>query len=170
MNIIEIKDMILAALAAAGSAIAGALGGWDAALSTLLILMAIDYVTGVLVAAVWHKSGKTDSGGVSSAAGFKGLLRKAVMLLVVFLAAQMDKTLGIDYVRTAACLFYIANEGLSILENTAIMGVPYPAFIRNMLDALRKKTDEGEEEPEAVPVDKPVILPDDDKEDAGHGL
>lgn len=146
MNIIEIKDMILAALAVIGSAVAKALGGWDGALQALLVLMALDYITGVLVAAVWHKSGKTDSGGVSSAAGFKGLLRKAVMLLVVFLAAQMDKTLGIDYVRTAACLFYIANEGLSILENTAIMGVPYPAFIRNMLDAMKKENDEGGEE------------------------
>lgn len=167
---IEIKDMILAALAAVGSAIAGALGGWDSALSTLLILMAIDYITGVLVAAVWHKSAKTPTGGVSSAAGFKGLLRKMVILLVVWLGAEMDKVLGIDYVRTAVCLFYIANEGLSVLENTAIMGVPYPAFVKNMLDALRKKTDEGKEEPEAVPADKPVILPDDDKEDADHGL
>ena len=148
-NIIEIKDIVLAAVAAIGSAIAKALGGWDGALQALLVIMAIDYITGVLVAAVWHKSGKTDSGGVSSEAGFKGLLRKAVMLLVVFLAAQMDKTLGIDYVRTAVCLFYIANEGLSILENTAIMGVPYPAFIRNMLDALRKKNDEGGHEAES---------------------
>lgn len=162
---IEIKDMILAALAAVGSAIAGALGGWDSALSTLLILMAIDYVTGVLVAAVWHKSAKTPTGGVSSAAGFKGLLRKMVILLVVWLGAEMDKVLGIDYVRTAVCLFYIANEGLSVLENTAIMGVPYPAFVKNMLDALRKKSDQGEEEPEAVPVDKPVILPGDGKEE-----
>ena len=139
----EMKDVILAALAAVGSAIAGALGGWDAALSTLLILMAIDYVTGVLVAAVWHKSAKTDSGGVSSAAGFKGLLRKAVILLMVLLGAMMDRAMGVDYVRTAACLFYIANEGLSILENTAIMGVPYPAFIKNMLDVMRQKAGEG---------------------------
>ena len=168
---IEIKDMVLAALAAVGSAIAGALGGWDAALSTLLILMAVDYVTGVLVAAVWHKSAKTDSGGVSSAAGFKGLLRKAVILLMVLLGAMMDRTMGIDYVRTAVCLFYVANEGLSILENTAIMGVPYPAFVKNMLDALRKKTDEGGEAPEAVTVDKPVILPGNGKmEESDNGL
>ena len=140
---IEIKDMVLAALAAVGSAIAGALGGWDSALSTLLILMAIDYVTGVLVAAVWHKSSKTATGGVSSAAGFKGLLRKAVILLMVLLGAMMDRTMGIDYVRTAVCLFYIANEGLSILENTAIMGVPYPAFVENMLDVMRRKAGEG---------------------------
>lgn len=164
---IEIKDMVLAALAAVGSAIAGALGGWDSALSTLLILMAIDYVTGVLVAAVWHKSSKTATGGVSSAAGFKGLLRKMVILLVVWLGAEMDKVLGIDYVRTAVCLFYIANEGLSVLENTAIMGVPYPKFVKDMLDALRKKTDEGEEEPEVAPVDKPVVLPGNGEMDKG---
>lgn len=144
---IEIKDGIIAVVATIGSAIAGALGGWDSALSTLLVLMAIDYITGVLVAAVWHKSGKSETGGVSSAAGAKGLLRKMVILLVVLLGATLDRVLGIDYVRTAVCLFYIANEGLSILENTAIMGVPYPSFIRNMLDVMRQKADDGDSAP-----------------------
>ena len=133
------RDWILAALAAVGAAVAKALGGWDTALALLLCFMAADYATGLLVALVWHKSNKTASGAASSAAGFKGLLRKAVQLLVVFLAAQMDRVLQLDYVRTAACLFYVANEGLSILENTAVMGVPYPAFVRGMLDVMREK-------------------------------
>ena len=154
-------------LSAIAGAVAGLYGGWSATLSILVAVMCIDYVTGVLVAAVWHKSSKTATGGVSSAAGFKGLLRKMVILLVVWLGAEMDKVLGIDYVRTAVCLFYVANEGLSVLENTAIMGVPYPKFVKDMLDALRKKTDEGEEEPEAVPVDKPVILPGNGEMDKG---
>ena len=62
---------------------------------------------------------------------------------MVWLGAMMDRALGVDYVRTAVCLFYIANEGLSILENTAIMGVPYPAFVENMLDVMRRKAGEG---------------------------
>lgn len=140
---IDNKDMILGALSAAGAAVAGALGGWDTALTVLLCCMGIDYVTGVLVAAVWHRSGKSDSGGVSSAAGFKGLLRKGVTLLMVLLGALLDQALGIDYARTAVCLFYIANEGISILENTAAMGVPYPGFIKNMLDAMSKDGEEG---------------------------
>ena len=140
---IDNKDMILGVLSAAGAAVAGALGGWDTALTVLLCCMGIDYVTGVLVAAVWHRSGKTDSGGVSSAAGFKGLLRKGVTLLMVLLGALLDQALGIDYARTAVCLFYIANEGISILENTAAMGVPYPGFIKNMLDAMSKDGEEG---------------------------
>lgn len=142
----ELKNTVLAALCAAGAWVASALGGWDGALAALLALMAVDYVTGLLVALVWHKSTKTDSGAASSAAGFKGLLRKCVMLLVVFLAARMDKVLGVDYVRTAVCLFYLANEGLSILENTAVMGVPYPKFVRDMLDVMRKRNDDGGEE------------------------
>ena len=144
----EMKEFLLASLAAGAAWIVAAMGGWDGALAVLLTLMAADYLTGLLVALVWRKSTKTESGAASSAAGFRGLLRKFVMLLVVFLAAQMDKVLGIDYVRTAVCLFYIANEGLSILENTAIMGVPYPKFVKDMLDVLKKKNDEGGKEPE----------------------
>lgn len=140
----EIKDMVLMALAAVGAWIASALGGWDGALAVLVTLIAVDYITGLLVALVWHKSTKTESGAASSTAGFKGLLRKAVMLLVVFVAAQMDKVLNINYVRTAVCMFYIANEGLSILENTAIMGVKYPQFVKNMLDVMMRRSDAGE--------------------------
>ena len=89
-----VKNGVLAALAALGSWIANALGGWDTAMILLVALMAADYITGVLVAAVWHRSNKSDSGGLDSKAGFKGLLKKGVILLLVWIGVLLDKALG----------------------------------------------------------------------------
>lgn len=139
------KEGILAAFAAVGAFVAQELGGWDTALIVLLSVMGIDYLTGLLVAGVFHRSNKTEGGGLSSRASFQGLVRKMVVLLLVWLGALLDRVIGSDYVRTAVCLFFIANDALSILENTALMGVPYPAFLTGMLEALRKKQDGGKE-------------------------
>ena len=149
MNAVQIKNVVLAVLATAGSAIAQALGGWDMALKVLICFMVLDYTTGWLVAAVWHKSGKSETGALSSNAGFKGLVKKCVMLALVWMGTLLDLATGSEFVRTAVCMFFIANEGLSILENTAVMGVPYPAFIKNMLDAMRQAADEGTASTEA---------------------
>lgn len=141
-NAVTIKNGVLAVLAAAGSVLAKQLGGWDAALKVLVGFMAADYITGLLVAAVWHKSSKTESGTLESGASFKGLLKKAVILMIVWMGALLDSvTTGTTVVRTAVCLFFIANEGLSILENTALMGVPYPARVKDMLEAMKTKAD-----------------------------
>ncbi len=141
----NIRRMALAALAAAGSLLAEALGGWDAALQMLVCCMAADYVTGVLVAGVFHRSGKTESGTLDSRAGFRGLCRKGAELLTVLVATRLDLLLGGGYTRTAVILFFTGNEGLSILENLGLMGVPYPAFLREALAALREKGDQGAE-------------------------
>ena len=143
MNALHIKNTVLAVLAAAGSAIAQALGGWDVALKVLLCFMALDYATGWLVAAVWHKSAKSRTGALDSKASYRGLIKKGVMLSLVWMGALLDQATSSDFVRDAVCMFFIANEGLSILENTAIMGVPYPVFVQNMLDAIRQASDQG---------------------------
>lgn len=148
-NVIHIKNAVLVALSGAGTVIANALGGWDAALKVLVCFMAADYITGLVVAGVFKRSSKSEGGALESRAGFKGLVRKCVVLLFVFLGDLLDKLLGADYIRTAVCMFFIANEGLSILENTALMGVPYPAFIKNMLEAMKDKSDSGETEKRA---------------------
>ena len=145
MKISAIKDAILAALATVGSVIANSLGGWDTSLAVLVGLMVADYVTGVLVALVWHRSDKTTSGKLSSEAGFRGLAKKVGILVFVWVATMLDGVIGQEYVRTTVILFYIANEGLSVIENTAAMGVRYPAFIRRALEILRDKTDDGPE-------------------------
>ena len=142
-NVAYIKNAVLAALAALGTFVANALGGWDAALQVLIGLMAADYVTGLIVAGVFKRSGKSETGALESRAGFKGLVRKCTILMLVWVATMLDRLTGAAYIRTAVCLFFIGNEGLSILENTALMGVPYPAFIKNALEARRDKGDGG---------------------------
>lgn len=147
MNALHMKNAVLAVLAVIGSTVAQALGGWDMALRVLIGFMILDYATGWLIAAVWHKSGKSETGALSSYAGFKGLIKKCMILALVWMAQLLDLATGSDFVRDTVCLFFIANEGLSILENTAIMGVPYPAFIKNMLDAMREAADKAEGNP-----------------------
>jgi toxin secretion/phage lysis holin len=145
MEPVTTKNTIIAVLAAVGSFLANQLGGWDAALIVLICLMAIDYVTGIILAAVFKSSLKTESGKLSSNESFRGLVRKCLVLILVWVAAMLDKATGAAYIRTAVVLFYIANEALSVLENTAAMGVPYPKFIRTMLEAVKEKADSGEE-------------------------
>lgn len=137
------KNMILAAVAAAGSIITNALGGWDVSLQVLIGMMAADYITGWLVAAVWKKSNKSATGALDSRAGFKGLCRKGAVFVLVWVAQMLDTALGVAYVRTAVCWFFIGNEGLSLLENLGLMGVPFPGFLKRALEALREKGEEG---------------------------
>lgn len=146
MDAIMIKNSVLAALAAAGSVAAHALGGWDASMQVLVAMMAADYITGVLLAAVWHKSTKSASGALDSKAGFKGLLKKGMILLVVFIAVLLDNAMGGNYFRMAAVLFFTGNEGISLLENLGLMGVPYPEFMRKALEALHEQGDQGKKE------------------------
>lgn len=143
---VHIKNMVVGALAVVGSVLSNLLGGWDITLQVLLCCMAVDYITGLIVAGVFHNSGKSATGALESRAGFKGLVRKCAVLLLVFLAALLDTYTGHSFVRPAVCLFFVANEGLSILENIGLMGVPYPAFLKNMLEALKKQGDQGKEE------------------------
>lgn len=140
-----IKNGILAGLAVFGSFAANALGGWDASLQVLIALMVADYITGVLVAAVWHKSSKSSSGTLNSVAGFKGILKKCAILLLVWIGVLLDQSLGSAYARTAVVLFFVGNEGISLLENLGLMGVPFPAFLRRALEALRDQGDKGKE-------------------------
>lgn len=139
----NLKHTFLTGLSLAGGLLAKALGGWDTALQVLIGVMAADYVTGILLAALWHRSSKSESGALESNACFKGLVKKSMVLLLVWLGAMLDAVTGNHFVRTTVCLFFIANEALSILENTALMGVPYPAAVKNMLDAMKKSAEEG---------------------------
>lgn len=144
MNAIQIKNGVLAALATVGTFVAHALGGWDAAMQVLVALMALDYLTGILVAAVWQRSNKSSTGALDSKAGFKGLCKKGMILLLVWLGVLLDNAFGTTYVRTAVILFFIGNEGISFLENLGLMGVPFPAFLKKALEALRDQGDAGE--------------------------
>lgn len=139
------KDLICTAIGAIGGAIAAAFGGWNAALLALIIFMAIDYFTGVIVALVFHRSPKSDSGGLNSSVGFKGLLRKIAVLLIVVVANQVDILIGTTYVRDAVVIGFCANEIISVLENAGLMGIPIPSVLLKTIDVLKNKGEKKEE-------------------------
>ena len=135
------KQMICTAVGAVGSFIASIFGGWDTALATLLIFMAVDYITGLLVAGVFHASPKSENGALESKAGFKGLIRKGLVLVVILVACRMDMLLGVNYIRDAACIAFIVNELISMVENFGLMGVPFPEPIKEAIELLQNKGD-----------------------------
>lgn len=132
------KKIIITGIGLIGSAIASMLGGWDDGIITLLIFMATDYVTGLIVAGVFHKSNKTNGGALESRAGWKGLCRKCMTLLLVMIAYRLDLTLGTDYIRDAVIIAFIANEAISLTENAGLMGLPLPAVITKAIDVLNE--------------------------------
>ena len=137
-----IKTTVCAAAGIIGSAVASAIGDWDAAMITLISMMVIDYLTGVLVAGVFHNSPKTENGTLESKAGWKGLCRKGMTLLIVLVAARLDIILGTGFIRDAVIIGYIANETISIIENAGLMGVPIPEAIKKAIEVLQQKGSE----------------------------
>lgn len=114
-------------------------GGWSTGMITLLIFMGIDYVSGLVVAGVFQKSNKSESGALESRAGFKGLCRKCMVLLFVLIAYRLDLMIGTNYIRDAVVITFSINEVLSIAENAALMGIPLPKVILKALDILKQK-------------------------------
>ena len=125
-----------------GGALAALLGGWDLAIQTLLIFMGIDYITGLMIAGIFHKSPKTKNGSLSSLIGWKGLCRKGMVLLIVSVAVRLDMLVGTDFIRDAVVIAYCTNEAISIIENAGIIGIPIPKPILNAIDTLKNKEDE----------------------------
>lgn len=134
------KAGFLAAVGVVGAVLAKYLGGWDVKLNFLLILMAIDFVTGLMVAGIFKKSKKTDTGALSSNIGWRGICKKVMILLFVLIGHQVDITLGTNgFSRAAIIIAYIVNEATSIIENAGLMGVPVPEAVINAIDLLKKK-------------------------------
>lgn len=140
----QIWKGIVKALAAFGGAIAGAMGGWDATMKVLVVMMAADYMTGLMLAFM-GKSQKTEYGGMSSKVGFVGLMKKGMMLLVVLVATMLDTAMGMAVCRDAACWFYIANEGISLLENMDLAGVPFPEKIKTLLGHKKEEANKPDD-------------------------
>lgn len=139
-------ERILKILAALGGAVAGWFGGWSALLTALAVVMCLDYITGCM-AAFAGKSTKTEGGRWLSSESFKGLLRKGAIVVMILLATLLDRAIGTEGMifQTAVCCYYLANEGLSIIENVALLGVPVPAIIKKALEALRDKNDKSDD-------------------------
>ena len=134
-----LKNILCTVVGAVGSAISYALGGFDGAVIALLVFMLIDYVTGLIVAGVFHKSPKTPTGALESKAGWKGLCKKFVTLLLIVVANLLDMQLGASYIRDAVCIAFMLNELISIVENAGLMGIPIPAVITKAIDILKDK-------------------------------
>lgn len=128
-----------------GGFIAALLGGWDSALATLVVFMGIDFVTGLVTAAM-GKSKHSRSGALNSKAGWIGLAKKFCILLMVAVGVRIDILLGTTYIRDTVCISFCLNELLSIIENVTLMGIPFPPVIKKAIDVLQTKIGRMEEE------------------------
>ena len=165
----KLQGTICTGIGIIGAFIASLYGGWTDGMTTLLMFMAIDYIMGLLVAGVWHKSKKTEDGRLESRAGWKGLVRKGVTMLIVLVAARLDMTIGTTVIRDTAVIGFVANEGISIIENAGLMGVPLPAVIVNALEVLKNQAENtkvpGTQETVMVDPEDPPTITEDTKEE-----
>lgn len=114
-------------------------GAWDGFILALIVFIVIDYVTGVISAVCSKK--------LSSSVGFHGILKKIFILLLVGIGNILDGILGLGgVIRSAVIFFYIANEGVSIIENASNIGLPVPDKIQNILEQLKDEPDEEDNE------------------------
>lgn len=140
----EIKIFICTFFGILGGRISQSFGGWSDDAVTLIIFMAVDFLTGLIVAGVFKSSAKSESGALNSKAGFKGLCKKCVILMFVLIAHRLDTVLGTEYIRTSAILGFILNEAISITENAGLMGIPLPKSIIKAIEILKNKSDTEE--------------------------
>ena len=139
------KDTICLIAGIVGGFIATLLGGWDSALATLVMFMGIDFVTGIVTAAM-GKSKHSESGTLNSTAGWVGFAKKFCILLMVVVGVRIDILIGTNYIRDAVCISFCLNELLSIIENTTLMGIPFPSAFKKAIDVLQKKVGRTDDE------------------------
>lgn len=127
------KDMLQVSFAALGGALGSVIGGWDGFLYALVVFVIIDYITGLMNAIIQKK--------LSSEVGFKGICKKVVIFFLVSVANIVDvKIIGSgNVIRTAVIFFYLSNEGISITENAAMIGLPIPDKLKKVLEQLEEK-------------------------------
>ena len=127
------KEFINGVISTLASFFIFAIGGLDIALSCLLIAIVLDYISGIVKAYLTKQ--------LSSQIGLKGIVKKVAVLLIVMMSTIIDRVTGESgAIRTLVIYYFVANEGLSILENLALSGVPIPSVIKNALKALKKES------------------------------
>ena len=131
----EVWNWVQMVVTAIGGFLGYFLGGMDSFLYALIAFVVIDYITGLMVAAIQKK--------VSSEVGFKGICKKVLIFILVGVANIVDKQIigNGSAIRTAVIFFYLSNEGISILENTALIGLPVPQKLRDVLEQLKGPAD-----------------------------
>ena len=133
------KDYFLIVCGIVGGTISALFGGWNHLLTTLLVAMGVDFVTGLVVAGVFKKSQKTPNGALESNIGWKGIAKKGVTLLIVLIAHRLDLAIGTTIIRDSVVIAFIVNEVISITENAGLMGVPVPSPIKKAIEVLKEK-------------------------------
>lgn len=133
---------VCSAIGVVGAAIAKALGGWDDAVFTLIIFMTIDFIMGLLCAMVFGRSNKSANGALSSAACWRGLVKKVCTLFIVIVAHYIDVVADLNFVRNAITIAFCVSEIISIMETAGLMGI-LPEGVQRVLtkaiDVLKNK-------------------------------
>lgn len=135
---LKVKNVISFVVGCVGTFINSYLGGWDMLLDTLVMFMLIDYVTGLYIAGVLHKSPKTETGRLSSSKGYHGLIKKLLVLVMVAMMFRIDLLFNIDYLRNGSIIAFLFQESISIIENFGLCGVKIPEVVKNGIDLLNK--------------------------------
>lgn len=135
----KVKNLVCMCAGVVGGVVSWLFGEYTVAMECLVICMAIDYICGLVVAGLFHKSKKSENGGLSSKEGWKGLARKCLTLGLLVIAYRLDRIIGKAYVKDTLTIALIVNECLSIIENAGLMGLPMPKVLTNAIDILNKK-------------------------------
>lgn len=137
------KEIFYAIMCSIGSAFSYFVGGVDTLFIILCVLLIIDYISGIILASVFKKSTKTETGKLSSLASFKGLCKKIFVVVLVGVAHLLDVALGTNFIRGGVIVAFISNETISIIENCGLMGIPIPNALKKAIDILQEKEDEN---------------------------
>ena len=133
------KKILSTACGVIGGAAVKIFGGLNGGMATLIIFMAADYISGLVLAGVFNKSPKSKNGALESRAGFKGLIRKGITLIIVLLSYRLDIVTGQDFIANSVIIAFITNEAISITENAALIGVPMPQVLIKAIDVLKSR-------------------------------
>ena len=139
----NLKGIVCTSIGIVGALISDLFGGWDVAMTTLIVFMSIDYITGIIVAGVFRQSKKSDTGGLKSNVGWQGLCRKGVTLALVLMSCRLDIMMGTAYIKDTVVIAFCTNELISIVENAGLMGIPMPNIITRAIDILKHDSEEG---------------------------
>lgn len=140
-----IKSIFYGAICIGGGVLGNLLGGWDSLIYAVFICSIVDYFSGGAVAVIFKNSPKTETGAAKSNVGFKGLVKKVFIYLMIMVVVQIDVVVHSNgFLRNAAILGFMANEVLSIVENLGLMGIKMPDAVTNAIDILKIKSQEKE--------------------------
>ena len=128
-----------------GSALSYFFGGVDTMFIILCVFLGVDYISGVIVASVFKKSTKTETGKLNSAVSFKGLIKKVFVVCLVGVANLLDVALDTNFIRGGVIVAFISNETISIIENAGLMGIPIPAVLQKAIEILSEREEKSYE-------------------------